>query len=433
MFRHPARFQIDACGRRFGKTTEFRGKIGTSGLSNKGWKIWYLCQSLSKAEEEFEAVRNSFKMFLRRTYREDLSLEFVTGSVAQFRSMERPDNLRGAGLHFLFGDEAAMFDPGLFDRVIRPMLADKRGRMWLASTFRGRNWFYNEWLRGIKRLEDGTPNPAYRKSWNSWLCPSRFGPAFLSNRDALRVSRKLHDEPEFFNGFGPHKFETEPCDELELIREQITASAYDQEFECKPDANQDCAFRDVAACVIETQPGVSGTCVLGWDTGKVTDPAAVVVLDSAGIVQYAANLTRGMSYPDQAAYVAQLAGHYRAAVILDATGAGTQSSAIVDMARQQFPDVDWRGHIWSRRTKGMYVTNLDVLMQQKRIRIPGAFGELIRQLGVYEYIPGNFGDVTYGAPPGDHDDLTAALCFAAWGFARGLIPPEGGRSIEARL
>src|SRR5262249_20162647 len=80
-----------------------------------------------------------------------------------FRSSDQRDNLRGEGLDLLLLDEAAYQPEEVWTDVLRPMLADRRGRAVFASTpQREGDWFQAAFDRG-QRGEDGG---------KSWQLPS---------------------------------------------------------------------------------------------------------------------------------------------------------------------------------------------------------------------------------------------------------------------
>lgn len=438
IYTNPVRRQIVVCGRRFGKTTTGRGKLIEFALTHKDGRAWYLCQSLAKAEEEFETLQKRAGMFLQRAYRETLTLTFVTGSTVEFKSFEKPDNLRGAGLDFMWGDEPALFNGGQFDLVARPMLADRRGKLWLTGTFAGQNWYYREWLRGIKVLQDGRPNPEYRPGWNSWLIPSRLGPAFLLPHDRERLAEALKRDPELLNSFRVHDFQTELCTELQELKNSLPEAVWRCEIECMPDANAGCAFRVITGALRDERPASgdlrAGAPICAWDVGKVHDPSAIVVLDRGGNVLYAECLPLAMPYNEQIQQVALIAQAYGCeAVTMDITGAGTRD-ANLDHARASFPHLTWRGVSWVRGSeKASYVQNLDVCLQTGAVRIWRGFAELVRQLGMYMYVPMLHGGYSYQAPAGEHDDLVAALAMAAYQLRYGFAGAPGGRSAEDRL
>ena len=138
ILRHPARFKVVACGRRFGKTET--GKIllieralaGASGGGSARRIAWRtMCGAAEVGVGRGDARKNEE---MRR-------LDVAGGGVIRVRSGRDPDGLRGAGLDLAVLDEAAYLHPDVWRAAIRPALADRREALFL-STPRGRNWFW---------------------------------------------------------------------------------------------------------------------------------------------------------------------------------------------------------------------------------------------------------------------------------------------------
>ena len=59
----------------------------------------------------------------------------------EIKTAENPDRLRGAGLGFIWMDEAAMMSEEVYKILLGTILATK-GVIFRTSTPRGHNWFY---------------------------------------------------------------------------------------------------------------------------------------------------------------------------------------------------------------------------------------------------------------------------------------------------
>jgi len=115
-----------------------------------------------------EAVRTFAPILTRRNVQER-RLEFLTGGLLEFWSLDNPDVARGRKYKRVIVDEAAMV-PGLMDAwqySIRPTLADYQGDAWFLSTPKGRNAFWQMWQWG---------QDAQKAEWASWQMPSSVNP-----------------------------------------------------------------------------------------------------------------------------------------------------------------------------------------------------------------------------------------------------------------
>lgn len=78
----------------------------------------------------------------------DMVATLANGSEVLFRTAEHPDRLRGPNLSWWFGDEAAMYEYAVWRIMVgRLRQFGKRGYAWLATTPRGRNWIYQEFVQ----------------------------------------------------------------------------------------------------------------------------------------------------------------------------------------------------------------------------------------------------------------------------------------------
>lgn len=90
----------------------------------------------------------------------ELSATFPNGSAIELKGADNEDSLRGIGLDFLVVDEfASIYDNwSVYHEVLRPALADKKGKVLFIGTPRGKDSFYELWLKG-QRHDEG---------WKSW-------------------------------------------------------------------------------------------------------------------------------------------------------------------------------------------------------------------------------------------------------------------------
>lgn len=393
--RSPQRIRVLVAGRRWGKGVTARADL-ISRLNLPRKKYWYLAQSYGRVLDEYEWYsKQSFinTLCVNKRLQPYPHINLCNGVQIGFRSCDRPNNLVGSGLDGVYFDEAALAAQSTFTKIVRPLIADKRGFVFLTSTFRGPNWFYDLYVRGTDKK-----NHAHIKSW---LYPTHTGYAFQSEAGKA---------------------------ELKAMESDMPRSEWEEECLCIPTAQQGAAFRreDIDACLTEQSIDTSHALYtyLGWDVGKAADPAAVVIMDSNGAVLHSHLFKSGDSYNDQLMVVSELADRYKSSVIVDSTGAGTKD-AIIDFAREKISDV--RGLQWKGRNQEQHCLQLELDLQNRKISIPKTNVELIRQLRLYGRNT-NDGRVWYAAPRGDHDDLVAALVMANYVRSRGC--PSDAKNIS---
>ena len=72
----------------------------------------------------------------------ELTVRLKGNSVIGLRGADRPDSIRGNGLDFVVMDEFASMQPEAWTKVLRPALADRKGRALFLGTPAGSNHFY---------------------------------------------------------------------------------------------------------------------------------------------------------------------------------------------------------------------------------------------------------------------------------------------------
>lgn len=179
-----ARHRVLSAGRRFGKS-ETGGKelvpeaiqtfslmqaLEQEGISRR---FWIVGPDYSDAEKEFRVIYNDLKRMefpfdkpgtYNNPYSGDMQISLWGGKFqVHTKSAKYPDSLDGEGLFGVLLVEAAKLKEVIFDKYIRPALADSIGWSMMTSTPEGKNWFYKRWQSG--------QDPS-RESWDSWRMPS---------------------------------------------------------------------------------------------------------------------------------------------------------------------------------------------------------------------------------------------------------------------
>lgn len=180
------RFVVTAAGRRLGKSTshgnELLPEVYRTYLQkdilleeDKRREFWIVGPEYSDSEKEFRAFYNACKRLEMPfdkpgTYYDarsgDLQVSLWGGRFKLLgQSAKYPDHLVGEGLHGVIMAEAAKMKKLIWEKYIRPTLADYRGWAKFGSTPEGRNWFYDLWALG-----QSDTNP----EWQSFRFPSWF-------------------------------------------------------------------------------------------------------------------------------------------------------------------------------------------------------------------------------------------------------------------
>lgn len=99
-----------------------------------------------------------------------LEITLKNGSEISLKGADNEDNLRGAGIDYVVLDEYSIMKPNVWQEIIRPMLVDTEGSALFIGTPKGKNHFWELWLKG-QRKEDGYESWSFRSVDNPYVKP----------------------------------------------------------------------------------------------------------------------------------------------------------------------------------------------------------------------------------------------------------------------
>jgi hypothetical protein len=202
--RHPAKVKILAMGRRWGKSVLGSALALTTALAGGrvAWCVPTYRNGRPLWRAAMAAVAGLRKAKLVRVDQTERIIEFPSGGFLCIYSMDNPDSIRGEQFDLVILDEAASMASGVWTEAIMPTLADRDGSAFIIGTPKGRNWFFEEFVRGspagrrqhvltrtrasrrrpTRPKRCSTPQPTSRsgkrsssrgKGWSSGGCPRR--------------------------------------------------------------------------------------------------------------------------------------------------------------------------------------------------------------------------------------------------------------------
>lgn len=395
---HPARFRIVVAGRRWGKTR--LGAVLTLRAALHGQRAWWLAPTYAQATVAWRdltrvaaqiayQVGHVFPITIRNG---DFSLEVPNGGAVQVRSTDVPDRLRGEGLDFVVFDEAATIPEITWTEVIRPALADRRGRALFIGTPKGRNWFWR-----LARFAEQHPD-----EWAVWQIPTVGHP--LSNP---------YIDPQ----------------EVAMARTALPERTFRQEFLAEFVEDGGGVFRNVRALSTaprQTTPHAHELYVIGVDWGKFEDFSVFCVLDvTCQAVAEVVRLNR-LDYQFQVQTLTELCQRFRPhLVVVERNAAG--EPLIEQLLRQGLPVLPF---MTTQATKTVLIESLALALEQEALRLP-SWPEaqwLLDELEAFTAHRTPSGTLSYGAPAGMHDDGVMALALA-WSAVTQTGPLRYGPTI----
>lgn len=372
-----SRFNVLACGRRFGKTTFGIDRCVTpESLSYPSG--WFSPTYKMLTEVWREAVRVLEPITVRRSAQEH-RLELVTGGLLEFWSLDNPDAARGRKYRRVVIDEAALVGVLLdaWHYVLRPTLIDTQGDAWFLSTPKGRNGFW--------QMHQWGQDPALSE-WASWQMSS-------------------YENPKI------------PRHELDALRGTMTERAFNQEILAQFLEDSGGVFRRVVEAATATwqeRALPDHEYIIGVDWGKSNDFTVLTTYDLT--VSEVVNIDRfnQIDYMVQMGRLMGLCERFNPfKVIVESNSIG--EPLIEHLVRVGLPVQPFQT---TNASKTQAIDGLALGFEQEQLKIvndPILVGELL----AYEMERLPSGLMRYGAPEGMHDDCVMSLALAYYGATAG--------------
>ena len=169
-FSDDARFIVIAAGRRFGKTVLAIYKAIKVALDTPKANIWFVCPTYRQAEMIawkmlFELIPSQL---IRSKNEVKLLVELVNGSEICLKGADNEDSLRGVSLDYCIMDEVSDMKRNVWQEIIRPMLTDRIGKALFIGTPKGKNHFWELFIKGQKQ-EDGFSSYKFTTADNPYI------------------------------------------------------------------------------------------------------------------------------------------------------------------------------------------------------------------------------------------------------------------------
>lgn len=310
-------------------------------------------------------------------------------SILALKGADRPDLLRGPNPFGLIFDEYATMKPEAWE-VIQPVLRANNGWAWFTGTPKGRNHFYDLYLRG--KQED--------KEWKSWFLPAS---------ESGIIAKE----------------------QLEIARASMPERVYQQELECAFHEAAGIVFRGVPdICTLTpSEPIIGHHYVMGVDLAKHEDFTVIAVYDRGNNFQVYQDRFNKIEWPFQKKRIQAVCEKYNhASVVVDATGIG--DPIVDDLGREGLPIIPFK---ITEPSKKELIEKLSIFIEQQNIRMLD-LTETVDEFANFGYKMLQSGRVSYGAERGAHDDIVIAHALAISELGRTVIKaPTRERSLVGQF
>lgn len=388
------RFKVIVRGRRGGKTEEEIQGIVMDAVMMPGrhWLVgpnyrqiksiaWTRLKAVLSVDRDWEF--NEQELYAHNPFILD---ENGTPTRIELKGADKPDSLVGVALKTLRIDEAALVRNNIWSMVLRPMLADYKAPAYFYSTPRGKNWFYDLYMRGM----------AGDRDWKSWRQPTS-------------INRYIQS------------------DEILEMKKDMTEIMFTQEVMADFLSDETGVFKKIRQCTVgKYKDAIDGRFyVMGVDLAKTVDFTVLTVMDSVTREIVAWERFHDLAWGIQKVKIQELAITYNNALcVIDSTGLG--DPIVEDLQRSGLSiwyEGDKPGFKFTNSTKNSLIQNLAICLEQRRITFPNE-PILIDELNSYEYQITDGGKITYGAPDGKHDDSVISLALACWALKSQMVEAQ---------
>jgi phage terminase large subunit-like protein len=156
-----SRFKVVAAGRRTGKSRLAAWMLIVEALQADRGNVWYVAPTQGQARDiMWLTLLELGNPVIESSHVNNMQIKLVNGAVISLKGADRPETMRGVSLKFVVLDEYADMKPSVFEQILRPALADLKGKSLFIGTPMGRNHFYELYNYGEKQ------NDTEYKSWH---------------------------------------------------------------------------------------------------------------------------------------------------------------------------------------------------------------------------------------------------------------------------
>lgn len=144
VFNDPTRFKIIAAGRRCGKSRLAAWTLIIRALQADKCTVFYVAPTQGQARDIMWSLLEELAFpVISNKHVNNMEIKLVNGSRICLKGGDRPDTMRGVSLEYLVLDEYADVKKEVWEEILRPALADRKGDAMFIGTPKGRNHFYD--------------------------------------------------------------------------------------------------------------------------------------------------------------------------------------------------------------------------------------------------------------------------------------------------
>jgi predicted phage terminase large subunit-like protein len=172
VFNSPTRFKVVAAGRRCGKSRLAAWTMIIRALQAEKCTVFYVAPTQGQARDiMWSLLEELVHPILQSKHVNNMEMKLINGSRILLKGADRPDTMRGVSLEYLVMDEYADMKQQVWEEILRPALADRKGDALFIGTPKGRNHFYDLYVYADQSEDDSYQSWHYTSYDNEKLDP----------------------------------------------------------------------------------------------------------------------------------------------------------------------------------------------------------------------------------------------------------------------
>lgn len=371
IIKEQRRYNILCSSRQYGKSTLAIEWMVYCMLSTKMMQGLYITPQFPLARVAYKKMVDKLGPQLVKTANKaELTIEFVNGSLLMFKSATNEEAIRGLQAHYIVVDEFSFIPNGVFESVIRPT-GNVIGKQYLlVSTPKGKNLFYEMYIRGK-----------------------------TGSTDVNYLSFKAHytDNPAY------------NLAEVEDARRVLPLSIFNQEYEGDFLDDGGSVFPDIKDILQDKYAPPDKLNYMGVDLGRRSDYAVLWVLNNKGQTVHVYRQHK-QNWSLIKAEIINILNKYHGKVVIEINGIGDPLFEDIHTGYKNSEPF-----LTTNDSKNMLIEELILAMNDHKITLPDnkLLPSFHDELGVFSftYSP-KTRKIYYGAKTGWHDDMIMALAMA---------------------
>ena len=342
----------------------------------------------SQAKSVLDQIVETSKPIITTSNRMEATIQFINGSTLKFLSSDTPDNIRGFRFTHLVLDETAFIKEQALGTAILPTLNPSGKKCLMISTPKGKNHFYNWWMK----------DDVVKKRFPLTQCPY--------------VSDQL----------------------IEESRRSLPPDLFRQEFEAQfVDSSNDVFIGTEKVSVLSEWDIRKQDAFIGIDTGLSDDMSVLACISPTGKVLYIDYINKVNLNVVAKRFISKMKQYNIVGGFIESNGIGR---GMVDLVAPHFVKV--RPFFTTQQNKTEIVRKLIHDIETMQVELPSdkLCPQLHSELASYTYSMSPNGLLTFKHTTGTHDDFVDALLLANYSRARfmdrGTMTVKGSQITEQK-